>query len=302
MSGPDTIGIDFTIGSRRLLQVPRQLASWSFKLEELLSQRLPPAPPTGPDGVRILSAPTTRLSEVTARFPGFIAGGRQDYRRHFIAMDGSFADYMTQFSGKTRSTLRRKAKKLAEEAKGYTVTTHRTPDEVETFLAAAVPLSARTYQARLLGAGLPDDAVAHGAMLKAAEAGQVRAFLLHAGGEAIAYLSLPVEGRTLIYAHLGYDPKWARLSPGTVLQIEALERLFAEERFGWFDFTEGDGAHKELFGTGSVACSSLVLLQPTLANRALLGARSGFDASVAHAKALAARSGALGRVRALLRA
>lgn len=302
MGAPDTIGIDFTIGSRRLLHVPRQLASWAFTLKELLEHDLPPAPPSGPDGVRVLSAPTARLSEVTAHYPGFTAGGRQDYRRHFITMDGSFADYMAQFSGKTRSTLRRKAKKLAEEANGYTVTAHRTPAEVETFLAAAVPLSARTYQARLLGAGLPDDAVAHGAMLKAAEEGRVRAFLLHAGGEAIAYLSLPVEGRTLVYAHLGYDPDWARLSPGTILQIEALEQLFAEGGFGWFDFTEGDGAHKELFGNGFIACSSLVLLQPTLANRALLGARSGFDASVAQAKALAARSGALGRVRALLRA
>ena len=115
-------------------------------------------------------------------------------------------------------------------------------------------------------------------------------------------LSLPVTGQTLVYAYLGYDPDWARLSVGTVLQMDALERLFAEARYRWFDFTEGDGAHKEMFGTHAAACSSLVLLEPTLANRALLGARAGFDASVLGAKALAERSGALGRIRALLRA
>ena len=294
--------IDFTLGSRRLLSVPRQLSTWAFSLDEALAGALPPAPDCGRDGVRVLSAPTARLGEVSTRFPGFVAGGRQDYRRHYIDMRQSFADYMAQFSGKTRSTLRRKAKKLAEETGGYAVSEHRSPAEIEAFLAAALPLSAKTYQARLLGAGLPEGPEARRAMLDAAEADRMRAFLLHAGGEAVAYLALPVTDETLVYAHLGYDPDWARLSPGTVLQMDALERLFAEDRYRWFDFTEGDGAHKELFGTGHAACSTLVLLEPTLANRTLLGARAGFDASVAQAKTLAQRSGALGRLRALLRA
>lgn len=297
-----TAAIDFTVGSRRLLSVPRQLSTWAFSLEDVLAGALPAAPPSGRDGVRVLSAPTARLAEITARYPGFIAGGRQDYRRHYIDMGQSFDDYIAQFSGKTRSTLRRKARKLADEAGGYTVTEHRTPAEIEAFLAAALPLSARTYQARLLDAGLPESPEARRAMLEAAEADRMRAFLLHAGGQAVAYLSLPLAGQTLVYAYLGYDPDWARLSVGTVLQMDALERLFAEQRYRWFDFTEGDGAHKQMFGTHAAACSSLVLLEPTLANRTLLGARAGFDASVLGAKALAERSGALGRIRALLRA
>jgi CelD/BcsL family acetyltransferase involved in cellulose biosynthesis len=290
------------VGSRRLLSVPRQLSTWAFSLEDVLAGSLPAVPPSGRDGVRVLSAPTARLGEITARYPGFIAGGRQDYRRHYIDMDQSFDDYMAQFSGKTRSTLRRKARKLADEAGGYTVTEHRSPAEIEAFLAAALPLSARTYQARLLDAGLPESPEARRAMLAAAEADRMRAFLLHAGGQPVAYLSLPLAGQTLVYAFLGYDPDWARLSVGTVLQMDALERLFAEQRYRWFDFTEGDGAHKEMFGTHAAACSSLVLLEPTLANRTLLGARAGFDAGVLGAKALAERSGALGRIRALLRA
>lgn len=294
--------IDFTLGSRRLLSVPRALSTWSFTLEDVLAGTLPAACPSGRDGVRVLSAPTARLTDVTARYPGFIAGGRQDYRRHYIDMAKGFDAYMAQFSGKTRSTLRRKARKLSEDAGGYEVTAHRTPAEIEAFLTAALPLSARTYQARLLGAGLPEDAATRRTMLDAAEADRMRAFLLHAGGVPVAYLSLPVTGQTLVYAHLGYDPDWARLSVGTVLQMDALEQLFAEQRFGWFDFTEGDGAHKELFGTHHALCSSLVLLEPTLANRTLLGARAGFDAGVSQAKALAQRSGALGRIRALLRA
>ena len=302
----DQVTIDFTLGSRRLIAVPRRLAAWSFTLEDVLAAEaggaLAAAPAAGPDGLRVLSAPSAALPAILARFPDLIPGARQDYRRHYIDMSLGLDGYMQRFSGKTRSTLRRKAKKLAEEAGGTTITAHRTPQEVEAFLALALPLSARTYQARLLDAGLPDSADARRAMLAAAEADRMRCFLLHANGAPVAYLSLPVVGDTLVYAHLGYDPDWAPLSPGTVLQMAALEALFAEERFRWFDFTEGEGAHKALFGTHSAPCSSMMLLRASLTNRALLGARSGFDRLVSEGKTLAERSGALGSIRSLLRA
>ena len=84
--------------------------------------------------------------------------------------------------------------------------------------------------------------------------------------------------------------------------MEALERLFAEQRYRHFDFTEGDGAHKAMFGTHSVACSSFMLLSPTFANRALIASRGVFDTGVAAAKSLAERSGALAGIRSRLRA
>ena len=300
MSGGTSI--DFTVGSRRLISVGRKLATWRFTLEDVLNGRVPKAPAPARDGLRVLSAPRDGMADLLRSFPSHLVGGKQDYHRHYIAMSGSsYEDYLARFSGKTRSTLRRKGRKLAKELGDYTVTQHRTPAQVEAFLQDALPLSAKTYQARLLDAGLPDTAEARTAMLAAAEADRMRCFLLHVGHTPIAYLSLPVEGETLIYAHLGYDPDHARLSPGTVLQLEALESLFAENRFAYFDFSEGEGAHKAMFGTDSAACSSFVLLEPTLANRALLGARHSFDTAISGAKAIAEKSGALARIRSALR-
>lgn len=304
MSGQNT-SIDFTIGSRRLLAVPRHLATLKFTLEDILAGSMPAMEDTdtAADGLRVLSAPREHIDALLGRFPDHVAGGRQDYPRHYIDMAGSYEDYLARFSGKTRSTLKRKQRKLAKECGGkYALTEHRTPAELEAFLDAAIPLSAKTYQARLLDAGLPETHEARRAMLEQAERGDMRCYLLSAGDEPIAYLTLPVDGQTLVYAYLGYDPEWARLSPGTVLQMEALERLFAEDRFRYFDFTEGDGGHKAMFGTDSVQCASFVLLRKTIANRALLGARDGFDAAVSGAKTLAEKSGALSRVRGLLRA
>lgn len=295
--------IDFTVGSRRLVSVERELATWAFSLEDLLNEGAPLVPPQpGRDGLRVLSAPRQRIEEIAAMFPDHLVGARQVFRRHYIAMEGkTFDDYLATFSGKTRSTLRRKARKLAREAGAYVVSEHRTPAEIERFLEAALPLSAKTYQARLLDAGLPGSADARRAMLEAAERDEMRCFLLRVEDAPLSYLSLPVAGRTLVYAHLGYDPDYAPLSPGTVLQLEATERLFAENRFAWFDFTEGEGAHKALFGTDSVKCLSFILLERTLANRALLGARVGFDGMVDTARSLAERSGALAKARSALR-
>lgn len=269
-----------------------------------MSGRVPPAPDDAEacDGYRVLSAPAGQLDDLARQFPDHAIGGRQDYARHYIDMSGSFDDYMAQFSGKTRSTLRRKQRKLAEECGGaYELREYRTPGEVARFLEQALPLSAMTYQARLLDAGLPETPEAHAELFALAERDRLRCYLLEKGDEALAYLALPVESATLVYAWLGYHPEWARLSPGTVLQMEALERLFAEDRYRWFDFTEGEGAHKAMFGTDSVACASFVLLDPTITNRALLGARSAFDAAIAGGKALAQRSGALARIRSALR-
>lgn len=296
--------IRFTLGSRHLLSVPRQLVPLAFSLEDVLGSRMPllPSGDEQSDGLRVLSVPLSMVGDIVRHFPDHVMGGRQDYRRYYIDMAGDYDEYLARFSGKTRSTLRRKQRKLADEFGGtLEVTEHRTPAEIEAFLQQALPLSARTYQARLLDAGLPEDDISQTTMLAKAEAGEMRCYLLRARGKAIAYLSLPVEGETLVYAHLGYDPDWAQFSPGTVLQMHALESLFAEQRYRWFDFTEGEGAHKAMFGTGSVECASFLLLKGDVSNRLLLGSLAAFDGSVAAAKALARKSGALAHARKLLR-
>lgn len=299
------VPISFVLGSRKLLEVPRNLETLSFSLEQVLDGQSLPDLEVSPDceGFRVLSAPIATLEKLQSRLDGFVFGGCEEYRRHYIAMTGSFEDYLARFSGKTRSTLRRKTRKFAEADGGeLDFSEYRTPAEIEAFLAEALPLSERTYQARLLDAGLPHSDAARRHMLALAAEDRMRCYLLRMEGSAAAYLSLPVEGETLVYAHLGYDPALSKHSPGTVLQMAALERLFAENRFRYFDFTEGDGAHKSMFGTDSAECASFLALRATAANRMLLSARDGFDAAVAGAKSLAARTGAEALLRRALRA
>jgi CelD/BcsL family acetyltransferase involved in cellulose biosynthesis len=164
------------------------------------------------------------------------------------------------------------------------------------FHALARGLSARTYQERLLGAGLPEGSEALAEMRALAQADRARAWLLFVDERPIAYLWAPAEGLTLIYAYLGYDPDFAEYSPGTVLQLEAMRELMAERKFRLFDFTEGEGQHKRLFATGGVDCVDLLLMRPTLANLLAGHTLNAFDGAVGAAKRVAG-SGPAGRLR-----
>jgi CelD/BcsL family acetyltransferase involved in cellulose biosynthesis len=300
-----TVPVKFVVGSRKLLSVPRTLETLAFGLETLVGGSEPTWPEASAqvDGLRVLSAPQSAIGAIRAHYPSWLLGALDTYERHYIQMEGAtFAAYLAKFSSKTRSTLKRKRRKVAKACGGeLDVREFHFEDDVDRFMRDAVPLSRRTYQTRLLDAGLPEGADAIAAMKQRARRDEVRAYILYINGQPASYLYLPIIRSVLVYAHLGYDPDMAKLSVGTVLQLEVMERLFAEQKYRFFDFTEGTGAHKALFGTDAVPACSFFLLKPTLANRTLLASLATFNGGVAMSKRIAERSGMAARVRAMLR-
>ncbi|RSV39879.1 GNAT family N-acetyltransferase [Sphingomonas sp. ABOLE] len=262
---------------RRLVRVPRTLA----EARAGGSPALPPLPAEA-QGYLVTSLPEGQCAALLGG--GMLGFVRQRYTRFYVDLTLEFDAWFAGLSANTRQGLTRKARRLGGEVRCY-----RTPAEMAQFHPLARALSARTYQERLLGAGLPED-LADLQRLAAADA--VRAWLLLLEGRPVAYLCCPAVGDTLVYAHVGHDPELAALSPGAVLQLAALRDLFAEGRFAWFDFTEGEGRHKRQMASGGVACVDLMLLRPTLANRALVAALAGFDSGVALAKRAVRRAGA----------
>lgn len=299
--------VKFVIGSRKILSVPRQLIPIHFSLEQLIGNQPVSLPdgkgaPAEAQGYRIRSAPQDQYDTILGHYPGYIVGGYQAYNRYYIDMSGDFDAYMARFSGKTRSTLKRKRRKLADMNGGtLDLRAYHGADAMPEFLALATPLSRRTYQTRLLDAGLPEGEAAAAQMLDLAGRNQSRAWLLFLNGEAISYLYLTIKDDILSYDFLGYAPESAHLSPGTVLQMDALEELFAEGRFRYFDFTEGEGSHKKMFGTDNIPSCSFFLLKPDIGNRLLMGGVNAFDGAVAGVKKLAEKSGVLAHARKMLR-
>lgn len=279
------VRLKFEVGARTLLAVQRSLARVPLTLEEARDGRLPELPTLEPHahGYSVTSLPEDRQVAMLYASGGMLPFVRQRYTRYFLDFETGFDGWFGGLSSNARQGLKRKAKKIAGSG-ALDIRRFRTPDELEAFHPIARQISTRTYQERLLGSGLPDSQEFLQEMLALAAADRARAWLLYVAGEPVAYLYCPVVGDTVIYAHVGHDPAHNDLSPGAVLQLEAMRDLFAEQRFRSFDFTEGEGQHKRQFATGGVACVDLLLLRPTLVNRLTIVALGGFNASVALAK------------------
>jgi len=282
------------IGARTILRLRRRLARIPLPLRQVLSGELPDLPVLDDraDGFLINSLPEPLLERLQASRPQLKIFVRQRYRRSYASLEGGFDAYLARFSSKSRSTLKRKLRRFEERSGGaLDLRLYRTEAEAEPFYRHARAVSATTYQERLLGAGLPEGEGPLAAMRALAASDQMRGWILFLDGRPVSYLYAPADGDTLIYSHLGYDPAVAELSPGTVLQFEAMRQLMDEGRFAYFDFTEGEGQHKLQFGTGTVDCLDVLLLRPGVANLLAGHALNGFDGAVAAAKKIVRRFG-----------
>jgi CelD/BcsL family acetyltransferase involved in cellulose biosynthesis len=193
------------------------------------------------------------------------------YKHCYIDLRQSFDDYQKKFSSKTRSTIQRKVRKYADYCGGtLRCQTYKTPAELAEFFERARAVSKASYQERLLNAGLPhSDTFIRNAVALAAE-DRVRAYLLFDGERPVSYLYCPVNDGILTYAYLGYEPAYMDKSVGTVLQWLALQDLFAEGRFRYFDFGEGQSDHKRLFSTHQRHCANVFMLPRNLRNAAII--------------------------------
>lgn len=294
----------FQIGARTLAQVQRRLVRVPLSLDEVLEGRLPVLPPLdrAAHGYAVTSLPADRRDAMACAAGGMIAFVRQHYTRHYVDLTIGQEAYLAGLSSVTRAGVRRKERRVMAVSGGsLDVRRARMPEEMAHFHDVARRISRRTYQERLLGGGLPDDAPFLRRMYALAAAGAVRGWLLYIAGEPAAYLYCPIEGGTVRYDHVGHDPAFSDLSPGSVLQMAALADLFAEKGLRRFDFTEGDGQHKRQFSTHGAPCLDMLLLRASLANRATIAALDVFDRSAAVGKQAVARLGLTGLARKMRR-
>lgn len=289
------VTLKFQIGARTLAAMPRHLERVALELEVVLADTLPTLPPIGAaDGYFITSLPAKHLATVAGTWP--LVGVRQRYTRYHIDLRHGHDAWMAGLSGQTRSTLRRKTRRLEGNVRRY-----RSVAEIAAFMELAIPLAARTYQARHgLDAALSADATFRQEIALAAADDRVRAWALFVEERPIAYLCCTGQGQVLRYDHVGHDPDFADRSPGTVLMAAALADLFGD-RFAWFDFLEGGGQHKRQLATGGTDCVDLLMLRPTIVNRAVLAALGGFEGSVGLARRGLAASPLLGPLRGWVR-
>lgn len=266
------VPLKFQLSDYTLFSLPIAL---QVRHEKLVDQTPPVKMPTlpsdelvpGSQGFQIRGLPIVQKLPDISRVDNFICYAPLQYQHCYIDLNLTFEQYQKKFSSKTRSTINRKIKKYTEHCGGALLwKTYRLPEEMRDFFQHARAISKLTYQERLLDAGIPGSKTfICNAEAQAAEQ-RVRAYILFDGVKPVSYLYCPVEDGVLIYAYLGYDPDYMHLSVGTVLQWLAIEQLFKEAQFKYFDFTEGQSDHKRLFATHQQHCANVFLVKKTFRN------------------------------------
>ena len=278
-----SVPIKIRLGDKTLFAPKLWLQVREVALDDESALVAEPEPPiealhAGCQGFLIRSLGVVGRQPVFRRQAGYLCYVPSQYPRYYIDMRQSFAEYKNKFSSKTRSTLNRKVRKYAEYCGGeISWRAYKDGHEMPEFFRLARAVSRITYQEKLLDAGLPDSEEFLQEMKRLAEEGRVRGFILFHQDRPVSYLYCPIDNGVLIYAFLGYDPEYMNLSAGTVLQWLALEYLFEERSFRFFDFTEGESEHKKLFATHSVQCANVFFLRSNLRNKFLLHSQKAFD-------------------------
>lgn len=254
--------LKYMLGEIRLGAIEFPALVLQNHFSELIGRNGEPEPPferfsdAGP--IAVVKAPSYPIGEPMPRLrllPWAIRYVPRQYRRHYVLLQGTFEEYLGKFSSKSRANLRKKVRKFEERSGGsIDWRTYRGRDPLLEFHRLAFPLSESTYQARLFGSGLPK---LESFTRDLERVGDARGYLLFLDGRPIAYLFCPTQGGNLLYQRVGYDSDQQEWSPGTVLLFLVLESAFADPSLTAFDFTEGEGSHKEFFANRDALCADI---------------------------------------------
>lgn len=301
------VPLKFQFGDWTLFSVTLRLQVSSIELKDEMPAQAEPEAPDGVDGAGaqgflIRGLPVAESLPALSRQGRFLRYAPLQYDHCYIDLRTTFQAYRDKFSSKTRSTIQRKIRKYAEHCGGEVPwRSYKTRQEVPEFLSLARKVSALSYQERLLGVGIPDTEEFASQACALADEDRLRAYVLFHGERPVAYLYCPVHEGVVVYAYLGYDPAFMQWSVGTILQWLALEQLFDEARFTYFDFTEGQSDHKRLFSTHQRRCANVYFIRSSMWTRALVAAHRGLDRSAGLAGQLLERWGLKARVKRLIR-
>jgi CelD/BcsL family acetyltransferase involved in cellulose biosynthesis len=277
------VPFNFQLSDLTLFSLPVPL---QVRAERLVDETAPASaltPPIdelidGSEGFVVRGLPLQQEMQVLTRSGDFFCYIPSQYQHCYIDLCQSFDEYQKKFSSKTRSTINRKIRKYAEHC-GGTIPwkSYKNAADMREFFRQARVVSKSSYQERLLDAGLPDSEEFIREAEALAGADRLRTYLLFDGERPVAYLYCPITDGVLSYSYLGYDPEYMDKSVGLVLQWLAVQELFSEGRFRYFDFTEGQSDHKRLFSTHQRQCGNVFMVRRSLRNGAIIYSHMATD-------------------------
>ena len=189
----------------------------------------------------------------------------------YVALTGSFDDYLAGLRSKERYNIRSRRKKLLEDGKIRYLTF--APAEFESALRTLFELHARRTDVKGITSTFGRSSVFefHRALLQRLDPDDV--VLRGLSGEAgiiAALYGFRCGGRIFFY-QIGYDPKWSSAHPGVVLISEAI-REACTTGCTEYNFLQGDEPYKHTFTHEARTLFDCHVYNATLSGRLAHGA------------------------------
>ncbi|MBN1671840.1 MAG: GNAT family N-acetyltransferase [Kiritimatiellae bacterium] len=166
-----------------------------------------------------------------------------------LKLPASFDAYAAAMRHKTRYNLQRARRKLWEAAKDAQVLKVEKPEDVPAFLRHVDSVFRCSWQARRGAAGKRDGAADVRRLQRVAGHGWLRSYVLLCADRPVAFAVGYQYAGTFTLEEIGYDPDWARFSPGSVLNFLIVEDLFqSDNRPVLLDFGFGENVYKHVLG------------------------------------------------------
>jgi CelD/BcsL family acetyltransferase involved in cellulose biosynthesis len=193
--------------------------------------------------------------------------------RYLVDLRGSFETYMQKFSSKSRSELRRTVRKFAEHCGGRIQwKKFSSPSDMVEFHRLAVEVSSKSWKVKTGGPGFPQSLEFGKQLAERAKDELVRGYVLFHGDRPVTYIYYRIEEDNLVGTHVAYDDEYSWWSPGNVLFLSIVEKLFEEQRYRYVDFGDGVLPYKQFFSTNQVRCARIFYFRRTVRNIAIAGA------------------------------
>ncbi len=203
---------------------------------------------------------------------------------HAIRMPATFEEYLSKFTSKKRGNLRRQVAALRKHG-GDDMVLERFDSlaSVDRFLEQAGRVAKTSWQ-REIGDQFEEGTNWPKKLADLAAVGVLRAYVLRVGRQPCAFALGMQQNGVFHYVKIGYDPAYAKLSPGTSLFYLILEDLYRARAPKRFCFCFGDSPYKREFANESRDTVEILLLRRTLKNVVASAAHATFRLAVKAAK------------------
>lgn len=220
----------------------------------------------------VRGSPSYEALRAAAARAGYAVLTRTTVRCPVVATQGDWDDYWRGRSRNTRHKVERCARRLREMG---TVTTDVRDgrDDLEALLAEGFAAEGSGWKTRA-GTSILTSAETRSYYADlaawAAERGWLRLTYLRVDGRPVAFGFGIEEGGVHHALKIGYDPAFARVSPGTLLLHELISRCFARG-LSAFDFAGHDERYKSAWATRIEEYVELAAFAPTVGGRLARG-------------------------------